>query len=57
MTTSDVELREQVRDRYAAAATAVSAGRPAACGTGLAAEACCGRPDPARAAAGDGRRR
>ena len=41
MTTSDVELREQVRARYAAAATAVSTGQACGCGTDPAAEACC----------------
>ena len=43
MTTSDIELREQVRARYAAAATTVSSGQGCGCGTSSAGvEACCG---------------
>ncbi|MEP6599947.1 MAG: hypothetical protein ABJB98_10940, partial [Actinomycetota bacterium] len=45
MTTTDTELREQVRQRYAAAAIAVSAG--GASSDALAAEGCCGAPDVA----------
>jgi len=42
MTTSTDELREQVQARYAAAATAVAAGRAGGCGEGgSAAQACC----------------
>jgi SAM-dependent methyltransferase len=42
MTTSEVELREQVRARYAAAASAVSHGQGCGCGSSSAVEACCG---------------
>jgi arsenite methyltransferase len=45
--TADDELRRQVRERYAAAATAVSTGQARGCGTGTAATAdtCCGATD------------
>ena len=51
MTTSATgdELREQVRERYAAAATAVSTGQACGCATNTAAtsQACCGTTDSA----------
>src|SRR5215207_2879219 len=40
-TTSETELREQVRARYAAAATAVAGGQTSGCGDSSAVQACC----------------
>jgi SAM-dependent methyltransferase len=43
--TDDAQMRELVRERYAAAATAVAAGQPSGCGTNAA--ACCAPPESA----------
>jgi SAM-dependent methyltransferase len=53
-TTDDAQLRELVRTRYAAAATAVAAGQGHGCGTDAATEACCAPADSAGCCSADG---
>jgi arsenite methyltransferase len=52
MTTSETELREQVRARYAAAAIAVSAGQGCGCGESAAVQACCAPAESAGCCSG-----